>query len=101
MISKKAACILSVAVAATATILLGQKPPAFSPDDGSLRLPPGFRAVVVADNLGPLRFLAVAPNGDVYAKTKKGGIVALRDADGDGRAEAIERFGSGGGTGIA
>ena len=33
-----------------------------------------------------LRFLAVAPNGDLYANTRKGGIIAMRDADGDGRA---------------
>ena len=56
---------------------------------------------MVADNLGPLRFLTVAPNGDVYVKTREVGIIALRDADGDGRAEVKEAFGSGGGTGIA
>ncbi len=76
-------------------------PPAPDPDDGAIKLPPGFRALVVADNLGPLRFLTVAPNGDVYVKTREVGIIALRDADGDGRAELKEAFGSGGGTGIA
>jgi glucose/arabinose dehydrogenase len=75
--------------------------PVPDPDDGAIKLPPGFRALVVADNLGPLRFLTVAPNGDVYVKTREVGIIALRDADGDGRAEAKEAFGSGGGTGIA
>jgi len=74
---------------------------AFDPKDGDIRLPSGFRAVVVADNLGSLRFMAVGPAGDVYVKTRTGGIVALRDADGDGRAEVKEVFGSGGGTGIA
>ena len=48
---------------------------------------------------GPLRFLTVAPNGDVYVKTDKGGIVALRDTNGDGRADVNEKFGEGGGTG--
>lgn len=48
-----------------------------------------------------LRFLAVAPNGDLYAKTSRGGILALRDADGDGRIDEKHEFGSGGGTGIA
>ena len=71
------------------------------PDDGAIKLPEGFRALVVADNLGPLRFLTVAANGDVFVKTKKEGILALRDKDGDGRAELKESFGSGGGTGIA
>jgi len=70
-------------------------------DDGGIKLPPGFRAVVVADNLGPLRFMTVAPNGDVYVKMRTVGIIALRDADGDGRAEVRAAFGSGGGTGIA
>ena len=75
--------------------------PAPDPDDGAIKLPAGFRAVVVADNLGPLRFLTVAANGDIYVKTREVGIIGLRDADGDGRAEVKESFGSGGGTGIA
>ncbi|HEX2862844.1 MAG TPA: PQQ-dependent sugar dehydrogenase [Lacunisphaera sp.] len=70
-------------------------------DNGGLTLPPGFRAIVVADKLKPLRNLAVAPNGDLYAKTREAGIIALRDTDGDGKADVIKEFGSGGGTGIA
>ena len=70
-------------------------------DNGGLTLPPGFGAVVVADKLKPLRNLTVAPNGDLYAKTRQAGIYALRDTDGDGRADQTEEFGSGGGTGIA
>jgi glucose/arabinose dehydrogenase/cytochrome c5 len=70
-------------------------------DDGDIKLPAGFRALVVADDLGPLRHLAVAPNGDIYAKTRKAGIIALRDTNGDGRADVTESFGGGGGTGIA
>ena len=85
--------------------------PAPDQDDGALLLPSGFRAVVVADNLvtgrkignnsDRLRYIAVAPNGDIYAKTYHGGIFALRDTDGDGRADVKEEFGSGGGTGLA
>jgi glucose/arabinose dehydrogenase/cytochrome c553 len=85
--------------------------PAPDPDDGAITLPPGFRALVVADNLvvgkktgntsERLRFLAVAPNGDIYAKIYHGGILALRDTDGDGRADVIKEFGPGdGGTHI-
>ena len=80
-------------------------------DDGGLVLPPGFRALIVADNLvagrkvgrntEQFRFITVAPNGTLYAKTVRGGIIALRDADGDGRFEMKQEFGSGGGTGIA
>ncbi|MBL9214705.1 MAG: c-type cytochrome [Opitutaceae bacterium] len=84
--------------------------PTPDPDDGGLTLPPGFRAVVFADNLvvnrlaagqrNDLRFLAVAANGDVYAKTKRGPLLALRDTDGDGRADLVREFGGGGGTGL-
>ncbi len=90
---------------------LGAGVPAPDADDGGLNLPPGFRALIVADDLtagrkigndsDQLRFLAVAPNGDLYAKTARGGIFALHDSDGDGRFEAKHEFGSGGGTGIA
>lgn len=88
-------------VLASSAALLAQKLPTPDRDDGAIRLPPGFRAVVVADDLGPLRFMAVAPNGDVYVKMRTVGIIALRDTDGDGRAEMRAAFGSGGGTGIA
>jgi glucose/arabinose dehydrogenase len=82
------------------------------PDDGGISLPPGFRALVVADNLvvdrkagnsaERLRGIAVAPNGDIYAKTKFGNIFALRDKDGDGRVDETREFGPGdGGTHIA
>lgn len=75
--------------------------PSPDPDDGGLKLPPGFRALVVADDLGPVRFIAVGPGGDIYARLQKGGLVALRDGDGDGRAETKETFGDDGGTGVA
>jgi len=86
--------------------------PAPDTDDGAITLPPGFRALVVADNLvvnrkvgntgERLRGIAVAPSGDIYAKGKLGAIFALRDTDGDGRADMIKEFGPGdGGTHIA
>ncbi|MFM8832388.1 MAG: hypothetical protein ACKOEV_01905 [Cytophagales bacterium] len=66
-------------------------------DDGGLVLPDGFRALVVADSVGPTRHIAVNQNGDIYAKLRisKGsqGTVALRDTDGDGKADMIQRFG--------
>ncbi len=97
---------LAVLAAARVTAALhAASLPAPDPDNGSLALPPGFRALIVADDLvsgrNQLRFLAAAPNGDLYAKTIQGGIIALRDADGDGRFETRREFGSGGGTGIA
>ncbi|HTB81028.1 MAG TPA: c-type cytochrome [Opitutaceae bacterium] len=79
--------------------------PAPDPDNGDIKLPPGFRALVVADNLGESknrpRFLTVAANGDIYAKLFHDGLIALRDADGDGRAEVKQTFGSGNGTCVA
>lgn len=87
--------------------------------DAGITVPSGFCATIFADNLGHARHLAVAPNGDVYVNTWSsmytkmanapgGYVVALRDADRDGRAETVQRFGPahqdgkpGGGTGIA
>lgn len=93
--------------------LFGQAPglPQPDPDNGGLDLPPGFQALIVADQLvagrkigrdtDQWRFIAVAANGNLYGKTVRGGIIALRDTDGDGRFEERREFGSGGGTGIA
>lgn len=75
--------------------------PAPDADNGGLTLPPGFHAIVVADKLKPLRHMTVAPNGDIYVKTRAAGIYGLRDTDGDGRADIIKEFGDDGGTGIA
>ena len=77
--------------------------PAPDPDDGGLVLPPGFRAIVVADKLGPTRFITVATNGDIYVKKTRAGVIGLRDTKGDGRADVIRTFGNevGGGTGVA
>lgn len=74
-----------------------------APDDVGLQLPSGFCGIPFASGLGRVRHLAVAPNGDVFvaARGDSGGVVSLRDADGDGRAETVHRFGPGGGTGIA
>ncbi len=81
--------------------------PAAAPDDGGIALPPGFLALVAADPLvmgkkaentpEKLRFLALAPNGDLYAKLVRGNILALRDTDGDGRFDRSQEFGPGDG----
>ena len=63
----------------------GANLPVPDPDNCGLVLPPGFRAVLAAENyLGgrkneALRFLAVAPNGDLYGKSRAEGILAFRD----------------------
>ncbi|HET7600473.1 MAG TPA: hypothetical protein VFK09_09280 [Gemmatimonadales bacterium] len=74
---------------------------ACAPRNGGLALPPGFCAIVVARELGPVRHLAVAPNGDVFANRRDRGVVALRDTTGDGTADVVRSFEGAGGTGIA
>ena len=65
-----------------------------APENGGITLPDGFCATLVADSVGRARHLDVAPNGDIYLKTRSeaGGIAALRDTTGDDRADVIERF---------
>jgi glucose/arabinose dehydrogenase len=79
------------------------------PGNGGITLPPGFCALVVADQVGRARHLAVSPNGSLYVALAAdpetgtgGGILALRDTNGDGRADRRELFGDpDGGNGIA
>jgi glucose/arabinose dehydrogenase len=75
-------------------------------DNGGLKLPDGFCATTFASSVGSVRNLAIAENGDVFAtlragSIRDGGVVSLRDTDGDGRADERHRFGRGSGHGIA
>src|SRR6056297_1744994 len=65
-------------------------------DNGGITLPDGFCASIVADSLGSSRHIAVAPNGDIYVKSRsdQGGIIALSDTDGDYKIDVTERFSS-------
>ena len=72
--------------------------PAVNDKNGGLFLPEGFEATVVVDSLpGRARHLAINDNGDIYVKARfadKGeSVIALRDTNGDGRADIIKRFG--------
>jgi glucose/arabinose dehydrogenase len=88
--------------------------------DVSLTLPAGFRSQLFADNVGIARHMAVAPSGIVYVSLEdrnhasagtshidrelgRGGVLALRDTNGDGRADTQTRLfeNTEGGTGIA
>lgn len=77
-------------------------------DNGGITLPAGFCAVVVADRIGAARHMAVTPSGDVFvainqtrSSTPPFGIIALRDGDGDGKADVMRAFNAGkGGSGI-
>jgi glucose/arabinose dehydrogenase len=93
--------------------------PGAVPAAGGVTFPDGFTGTVFADSLGAVRHAATAPNGDLYLNTWRspydttrqappgGFVVALRDSNGDGKADIIRRFGptsesgSKGGTGIA
>ncbi len=77
--------------------------PACDPDNAGLTLPAGFCAVVAGDSLGRIRHLAAATNGDLFAAVRgdSGGVLALRDTNGDGRFDVRRKFGPAGGTGIA
>src|SRR4051812_4328406 len=79
------------------------RPPACDSDNAGLTLPQGFCAQVVADTVGRARHLAALPNGDlaVALDGPNGGVLILRDADGDGIMETRRKFGPRGGTGIA
>lgn len=53
-----------------------------------INLPEGFEIDVFADNIENARSLCQTPNGTVFIGTKKAGkVYALRDENGDGRAE--------------
>ena len=104
--------ILTLGVAATLAITTLAQPrrPLCDDGNGGITLPAGFCAAVVADNVGFARHMVLSPRGDLYVMQRAiregsppGSIIALRDADGDGRFEQQERFGEKDltGTGIA
>ncbi len=73
------------------------QPALCDPDDGSLILPDGFCAKVVADNLGFVRHITVDDDGDIYAALRNlrfnlGGVVGLQDTNGDGRMDQVQEF---------
>jgi glucose/arabinose dehydrogenase len=73
-------------------------------NNGGITLPEGFSALVVADELGRGRHIAVNENGDIYVSLREQdenkGIACLRDTTGDGRADIIDYAGEHTGTGI-
>src|SRR3989442_1621936 len=92
------ACLTAAPLAVVAIVSVAAAPPACDPDNGGLKLPEGFCALVVADGLGPARHAVVAPNGDLFVALQGGrggaGIVALRDTNGDGKMDVAEKFGA-------
>jgi glucose/arabinose dehydrogenase len=76
------------------------------PDNGGLTLPEGFCAILVAEDLPGPRHLAVRGDGMIFVAAggrrdgTPGGIYALADTDGDGRADDRVHFGEEGGNGL-
>ncbi|MEJ2054286.1 MAG: hypothetical protein P8X42_10230, partial [Calditrichaceae bacterium] len=72
--------------------------------NSGITVPDGFKISVFAGETGRARHIAINDNGDVYvalrSKKNDGGIAALRDTDGDYKADIIEYFGEFQGTGI-
>jgi len=72
--------------------------------DKELVLPAGFKAEVVTESVGQGRHIVINTNGDIYVSLQrlknKGGVVALRDTNKDGKADIIKYFGEFSGTGI-
>ena len=96
------AAVLGLAALALAAMRPLPKPQCAA-DNAGLPLPPGFCATVVADSLPSPRHIVVAENGDMFVALSRrgGGVMALRDTNGDGVADLRERFGSGSASGIA
>src|SRR5918997_1085638 len=108
------ALVITLGGAAGSVTLSGQRSlPSCDADNGGITLPAGFCALVVHQGgIGEGRHIVVNDNGDIYVILRRGprpaqgqpflpgGIVGLRDTNGDGRADVVtEKFGTMGGTG--
>ncbi len=76
-------------LAGLVSLLAACAPAAWAPaQEGTIRLPPGFRIDTFASGLGGPRFMAVSPSGDLFVSIPaRGQVVVLPDRDGDGRAD--------------
>jgi glucose/arabinose dehydrogenase len=61
-----------------------------------VQLPEGFKINSFAEGLESARWMAVAPNGDVFlAEQGADKVTLLRDRDGDGRADLVTTYAAG------
>jgi glucose/arabinose dehydrogenase len=88
--------VVSLTVALPAMLLPAAAPAA---DNDGLKLQPGFTATVVHEGPGAGRHLAIAANGDIYLASRSG-LVAMRDKNGDGKADETAKFGDVEGTAV-
>lgn len=75
--------------------------PRCAPDNGGITLAAGFCATIFADSLAQPRHITVAPNGDVFVALAGGGVMGLRDRNGDGVADERNQFGGFHGSEVA
>src|SRR6266478_6070599 len=84
---QRALLVAVVAVACKGTPAAGQGQ---MRSDDTLRLPPGFKISVFAENLRNVRFMTLGPGNGVYAsQPEMGVIVKLTDANHDGVADSV------------
>ncbi len=66
------------------------------PDGVQPQVPEGFVAGIFASGLTHPREMSVGPDGTIYvSQTREGNVVALRDSDGDGKADMRVTFADG------
>jgi glucose/arabinose dehydrogenase/Cu/Zn superoxide dismutase len=76
-------------VAANSMIYRPERLPWSPSTPAELRAPAGFAINAFATGLGSPRMMAIGPDGTVYVtRGDSGDVVALRDIDGDGRADS-------------
>jgi len=81
---------IAIAAAALGAAIRAQAPaaPSTPPVPAQLTLPPGFTASVFASDLNGARLMTVSPEGVLLvARRPRSEVIALPDADHDGRAE--------------
>lgn len=85
-------------------VILGYNCSKAQSNDANLTLPQGFKASIVANDLGRARHIAVTPEGDMYVKLNRlkdgKGIVYLQDTNHDGVFDKQTAFADYSGTGI-
>ena len=76
--------------------VVSNRPLTIAYQDQTPRVPEGFKATLFASGLQHPRRLLVLPNGDVLvAEQRVGYLTLLRDEDGDGKADWIQRHAEG------
>jgi glucose/arabinose dehydrogenase len=79
---------MRAAISAVLIAIACKTPAPAAGQDGTLRVPPGFKVSVFAQNLQGVRYLALGPDNAVYASQPASGlIVKLTDTNRDGVAD--------------